>query len=68
MAHNELGLTIGGKTIRPQLGGREIVRVGRVYAQRFARDTSLPRAEYLARLHAIAEELYPAKRYPGVQA
>lgn len=47
------------------LTGREQVAVGREYARRYVRDTALTKAEYRARLHAIAAELYPAKRYPG---
>lgn len=49
----------------PTITGREQVRIGRVYAQRFGRDTALPRAEYSARLYSIRAELYPTKRYPG---
>jgi len=50
---------------RPILTGRETVRVGRVYLTRYAHDSELSRAEYKARLVAIAAELYPNKRYPG---
>lgn len=50
---------------RPIITGREQLRVGKVYAQRFERNPDLPKSEYLARLIVICEELYPAKRYPS---
>lgn len=47
------------------LTSREILRVSRVYAQRYTRDPKLPRAVYLERLAVITQELYPGSRYPG---
>lgn len=50
---------------RPVLNARELARVGRYYAGRYAPDPQLPRELYLQRVHAITQELYPTKRYPG---
>ena len=40
------------------LRGYQLVKIGRVYSQRFPRETDLPKAEYSARLMAIRVELY----------
>ena len=43
-----------------ELNSRQQLRVTKEYTKRFARDTELSRAEYVARLDAIATELYAA--------
>lgn len=53
---------------RPTISAREQVRIGRVHAERFPRDATRTKAEYLAQLHAIRAELYPGKLYPGERA